>query len=56
MLSLCRLDNDHEMKWDKIKTLDIESHYYKSEYLEMLQIKSTNNTLNIQHDNNKQHL
>ena len=38
------------MKWGKIKILDIEPHYYKKKYSEMLQNKSTNNTLNIQLD------
>ena len=50
MISKQRLDNDHEMKWDKIKFLEIEFYYYKRKYSEMLHIKSTNNILNIRHD------
>ena len=50
MISKHRLDNDHEIKWDKVKILDVEPNYYKRKYSEMVRIKSTENTLNIQHD------
>ena len=50
VISKHRLDNDHEIKWDKVKILDVEPHYFKRKYSEMLQIKSTKNTLHIQHD------
>ena len=46
VISKHRLNNNHKMKSDKVKILDVEPHYYKKKYSEMLQIKSTKNTLN----------
>jgi len=41
---------DHEFDWDNPIILDKEKHYYKRLILEMINIKSQKNVLNLQFD------
>ena len=41
------------MNWDDVKVLDNECNYQKRCVSEMLRIKSTKNTLNVQRGNEK---
>ena len=50
VITLHRLDKDHEMQWDNVKILDKECNYFKRLWSEKLHINSTKDTLNVQHD------
>ena len=53
VVTLHRINTGHNMKWDEFKILDVESNYYKRDVSEMLHIKTTKNTLNVQRDTDR---
>ena len=50
VVTLHRLDENHEMRWDNVKILDKECPYFKRLWSEKLLISSTKDTINVQHD------
>lgn len=47
-VSLHRMNNNHDMKWDSPKILDFEHNKFKRDISEMVHIKINKNTLNVQ--------
>ena len=47
--------NGHVMDWDKVKTLDSESNYYKRHVSEMIHIHLQEKALNLKQDTNSLH-
>ena len=53
VVTVHKLTNDHDYKWDKVKIMDVEQNYRKRMISEMLSIKTSKNSINKQNDTKK---
>ena len=50
VVTVHKLTNDHDYKWDKVKIMDVEQNYRKRMISEMLFIKTSKNSINNEND------